>query len=131
MKALKIFRMYLAGLDLTVSNLYPKCEYPVSRGTAHLGDLVHWNHSETWRTGLEDKLHALIGVRDLTVSLNSEEFRECVGHKLNDNIVMPTSAFLVSFFFFVITIELIKGTIVEHRLPNYCQHNNNSQGNRL
>lgn len=91
------FRMYLAGLDLTLSNLYPKCEYPVSRGTAHLGDLVHWNHSETWRTGLEDKLHALIGVKDLTISLNSEEFREYIGHKLNDNVVMPASFYLVSF----------------------------------
>ncbi|KAJ8967373.1 hypothetical protein NQ314_002933 [Rhamnusium bicolor] len=89
-------KLYLAGLDLTLSNLYPKFEYPVSRGTAHLGDLVHWNHSEVWRSGLEDKLHPLFGVRDITVTLNSDEFRDCVNHQLNDNIVMPTSFYLVS-----------------------------------
>ncbi|XP_018570431.1 fatty acid synthase-like [Anoplophora glabripennis] len=105
-------KMYLAGLDLNVSNLYPKCEYPVSRGTAHLGDLVHWNHSETWRTGLEDKLHALIGVRDLTVSLNSEEFRECVGHKLNDNVVMPTSFFLSIVYQIIANITTARKEIV-------------------
>ncbi|KAJ8922067.1 hypothetical protein NQ315_008708 [Exocentrus adspersus] len=87
-------KMYLAGMDLTLSNIYPKHEYPVSRGTAHLGDLVHWNHTETWKTGVEDRLQGLIGVRDLTVTLSSEEFRECVGHKLNGNVVMPMSVYL-------------------------------------
>ncbi|KAJ8980787.1 hypothetical protein NQ317_004788 [Molorchus minor] len=87
-------KLYIAGLELQLVNLYPKHEYPVSRGTPALGDLVHWNHSETWRTGLEDKLHTLFGVRDVLITLNSEEFRDCVGHQLNDNIVLPVSYLL-------------------------------------
>ncbi|XP_060524806.1 fatty acid synthase-like [Cylas formicarius] len=87
-------KMYLSGLDLNVSNIYPKIEYPVGRGTPSLAPFSHWNHSELWRTGLEDKLHSLLSVIDLQVTLNSEEFRECVGHQLDDTILLPSSFYL-------------------------------------
>lgn len=88
--------MYLAGMDLSIGNLYPRLEYPVGRGTRSLAPLAHWNHSEVWRTGLEDKLHSLFSITDIQVTLNSEEFRECVGHQLDDNIILPVSFYLVS-----------------------------------
>lgn len=88
-------RVYLAGLDLNVSVLFPPIEYPVSRGTAGLAELVHWEHSETWRTGLEDKMNNLVSVKDIQVTLNSEEFRDLVGHQLDDRIIIPTSSYLV------------------------------------
>lgn len=89
------FRLYLAGLDLNIANLYSPIEYPVSRGTYGLADLVHWEHSETWRTGLEDKLNYLVSVKDIQVTLNSEEFRDCVGHSLDERIILPVSSYLV------------------------------------
>lgn len=67
----------------------------MSRGTYGLADLVHWEHSETWRTGLEDKLNYLVSVKDIQVTLNSEEFRDCVGHNLDERIILPTSSYLV------------------------------------
>ncbi|KAL1508883.1 hypothetical protein ABEB36_003705 [Hypothenemus hampei] len=87
-------KMYLAGMDLSVGNIYPRIEYPVGRGTRSLAPLAHWNHSEVWRTGLEAKLHSLFSVNDMQVTLNSEEFRECVGHQLDDNIILPASFYL-------------------------------------
>ncbi|CAH0563662.1 unnamed protein product [Brassicogethes aeneus] len=87
-------KLYLAGLDFQISELYPKIEFPVSKGTANLAELVHWNHSEAWRTGLEDKLQNLFGVRDIQVTLNSEEFRDCVGHQLDDKIILPCGFYL-------------------------------------
>lgn len=89
------FRMYLAGMDLSIANIYPRIQYPVGRGTHSLASLVHWNHTEMWRTGLEDKLHSLFSIIDLQVTLNSEEFRECVGHQLDDDIILPCSFYLV------------------------------------
>ncbi|KAK9878926.1 hypothetical protein WA026_003749 [Henosepilachna vigintioctopunctata] len=88
-------KLYLAGLDMTIQNLYPKIEFPVSRGTPSLANLAHWEHSETWRTGLEDKINSLLyGVRNIDVSLNNEEFREFVGHQLDDEVILPSSAYL-------------------------------------
>ncbi|XP_044760998.1 fatty acid synthase-like [Coccinella septempunctata] len=88
-------KLYLAGLDLNIQQLYPKIDYPVSRGTPSLSNLSHWEHSETWRTGLEDKINSLLyGVRNIDVSLNTEEFREFVGHQLDDEVILPSSAYL-------------------------------------
>lgn len=100
MNAFKLifFRMYLAGMDLSIGNIYPRIEYPVGRGTPSIAPLAHWNHSESWRTGLEDKLHSLFSIIDMQVTLNSEEFRECVGHQLDDNIILPSSFYLVNIF---------------------------------
>lgn len=88
--------MYLAGMEFSVSNLYPHYEYPVGRGTSTLGDLVHWNHNDTWRTGLEGKqFHNLPGYKEIEVTLNSDEFRDNVGHQFNDKIIVPLGYYLV------------------------------------
>lgn len=92
---LYLSRLYLAGLDLNLPALFPPVEYPVSRGTPALADLVHWEHSETWRTGLEDKLNYLVSVKDIQVTLNSEEYRDSVGHQLDERIILPVSSYLV------------------------------------
>lgn len=45
---------------------------------------------------MEDKMQNLFGVRDIQVTLNSEEFRDCVGHQLDDKIILPSSFYLVN-----------------------------------
>lgn len=97
-KKLKIFscRMYLAGIDLDPSFIYPPIEYPVSRSTKSLAPLVRWEHGEAWRTGLEEKVNFFVSVRDVNISLSSPEYRDCVGHQLDDKIIMPISTILVS-----------------------------------
>ncbi|KAF2906137.1 hypothetical protein ILUMI_00041, partial [Ignelater luminosus] len=87
-------KLYLSGLDLDISVLYPKIEYPVGRGTKSLGSLVHWEHSERWRSSSEDKFTYLASVRNLDISLKDEEYRELVGHRLQNIVVIPTSAYL-------------------------------------
>ncbi|CAG9823792.1 unnamed protein product [Phaedon cochleariae] len=90
-------KLYLAGMDMQISNIYPKIEYPVSRNTPGLGDLVHWNHADIWTKG-EDTSKSGYGIKDELISLNNEEFREFVGNHLNDNVVLPISYYLESLF---------------------------------
>ncbi|XP_030762053.1 fatty acid synthase-like [Sitophilus oryzae] len=87
-------KMYLNGMDIEVSNIYPKKDYPVGRGTHSLAPICHWSHIETWRTGFEDTLYSSSTRSDIEVTLNSEEFRECVGHQMNNNIILPSSFYL-------------------------------------
>lgn len=82
---------------MDVSPLFPEVEYPVSKGTRSLSTLVHWEHGEVWRTGLEEKMKSLFGVRDMQVTLNSEEFRDCVGHQLDDKVILPSTSYLVHY----------------------------------
>ncbi|CAH2007391.1 unnamed protein product [Acanthoscelides obtectus] len=99
-------KMYLTGMNFEIDNLYPKIEYPVSRGTPTLSDLAQWNHTELWRTA-ETSHHAQHGVRDSDVSLNDEEFRVIVGHQLYDTVILPTSYYLN--FVFQIFDQLVAG----------------------
>ncbi|KAK3922271.1 Fatty acid synthase, partial [Frankliniella fusca] len=46
-----IGKLYLAGLNPQIQNLYDPVEFPVSRGTAPLSPLAEWDHTETWYTG--------------------------------------------------------------------------------
>ncbi|XP_050421854.1 fatty acid synthase-like [Adelges cooleyi] len=43
-----IGRLFNAGLQPKLENLYPAIDYPVSRGTPSLQPLVEWDHSNDW-----------------------------------------------------------------------------------
>lgn len=87
--------MYVAGIDLNPSLIFPKIEFPVSRGTSSLAPLVRWEHGEVWRTGLEDKFTYYVCVRDIHITINDPDFQSCTNHQLNDLYVMPINKILV------------------------------------
>nr|CAH7755304.1 unnamed protein product [Callosobruchus chinensis] len=99
-------KLYLTGMNFEIANLYPKIDYPVSRGTPTLSDLAQWNHTELWRSA-ETSHHAQHGVRDIEISLNDEEFRSIVGHQLHDTVTLPISYYLN--FVFQIFDQLVAG----------------------
>lgn len=86
-------KLYLSGVDMNLSNIYPKIEYPVSRNTPSGSDLVHWNHADNWNRA-EDSQKSKNGVRNVDVTLSSSEFVECEGHKIYGRAVLPISEFL-------------------------------------
>lgn len=45
---LLIIRMYIAGCQPDVNALFPKIDYPVSRGTPSTATLATWDHSDSW-----------------------------------------------------------------------------------
>lgn len=38
--------MFLSGLTLPIERIYPKVEFPVSRGTPMISPLIRWDHTE-------------------------------------------------------------------------------------
>ncbi|XP_072398837.1 fatty acid synthase-like [Diabrotica undecimpunctata] len=85
-------KIYLAGVDMNLANIYPKIEYPVSRNTETLADLIHWNRSDNWSRDSLQKSKS--GVRNFNLTLTAPEFSECMGHKLNGRYVLPISTLL-------------------------------------
>jgi hypothetical protein len=43
-----VFRLYNAGVQMNLSNLYPKVSFPVPRGTQMINSMVKWDHSAEW-----------------------------------------------------------------------------------
>ncbi|KAB0802399.1 hypothetical protein PPYR_04585 [Photinus pyralis] len=97
-----IGKMYLAGIDTYLPAIYPTVKYPVSKGVKSLTPLVHWEHGEKWRAGLEDKLNYMASVRDLTISLSNDEYRYLNAHQLNKTTIIPTSTYL-AFLYDILT----------------------------
>ena len=41
-------KLYNIGLDIKISNIFPKVSYPVSNGTPSISSLIKWDHSDDW-----------------------------------------------------------------------------------
>ena len=53
-----IGRLYTLGINPDIENLYPKVEFPVSRGTQSLGSLIKWDHKPLMKS--ENSLNIII-----------------------------------------------------------------------
>uniref|UniRef100_A0A6P7GNP1 Fatty acid synthase n=1 Tax=Diabrotica virgifera virgifera TaxID=50390 RepID=A0A6P7GNP1_DIAVI len=90
-----IGKLYLAGGQPNLKNLYTDVTFPVSRGTKMLSPLVKWDHSVTWFSGLYK--HKDYFGKSVTVSLLDEEYAYLEGHQIDGRILMPATGYFVSF----------------------------------
>lgn len=87
--------MYVNGLDIPVSRLYPQVEYPVSRGTPLISHLVRWDHSEDWFvTKFEMQKSSKSGERRVKIKLSDQDFSYIAGHVIDGRVLFPATAYL-------------------------------------
>ncbi|XP_072763295.1 fatty acid synthase-like [Anoplolepis gracilipes] len=91
-----IGKLYNAGLQPQIANLYPQVKFPVSPGTPMISHLIRWDHSKEWYT------YRYVGqrkldVREVIVSVNllEEEFMYMTGHVINGKTVLPATGYLL------------------------------------
>ena len=84
---------------MNLALIYPNIKFPVSRGTASLAPLVHWEHSESWHTGIGVIKNYQPGELEMQVTLNRKEFRDLNDYKLDQKIIFPPAAYLVYIYF--------------------------------
>lgn len=73
------------GCTFPIERLYPKVEFPVSRGTPMIAPLMRWNHTEDWFVmKFEVKRAGNSGERKVKVSL--DEYSYISGHVIDGKI---------------------------------------------
>lgn len=89
-----IGKLFNAGLQLKLENLYPPISYPVSRGTPSLQPLVEWEHTDDWTvvSFLEDEVKTSGEVK-LEVDVEKESWK---GNYIDGVEVIPFASYLVS-----------------------------------
>ncbi|EFN74824.1 Fatty acid synthase [Camponotus floridanus] len=90
-----IGKLYNAGLQLQIANLYPEVMFPVSRNTPMISHLIRWDHSEDWyayRYFAQRKLY--IGEAIVTINLLDDEFTYMTGHVVNRKNLLPATGYL-------------------------------------
>lgn len=78
-----------------VANLYPKIEFPVSRGTPCISSLIRWDHSEDWFvTKYENMKTKSSGERMFAINLASDNEEFMSGHVIDGKILVPATCYL-------------------------------------
>jgi fatty acid synthase len=65
---------------MSIHNLYPKVEFPVSRGTPMISPLVKWDHSESLKAFKMDELD--YNELRLPIMMRDPNFEFLAGHKI-------------------------------------------------
>lgn len=76
--------MFLNGLTLPIERLYPKIDFPVSRGTPMIAPLIKWDHTEDWfvmKFSVQKGGHS--GERKVALSLDEDAYIS--GHIIDGN----------------------------------------------
>lgn len=105
-----ICRLYLAGIPLQIPNLYkkditeiykPEC---CPKNTPSLAPIVRWNHTETWRTGVDEFKDNSNSECTYMIDITSESFHDLNGHRIyktgddaigEGSITVPITTYLV------------------------------------
>ncbi|EFN74408.1 Fatty acid synthase, partial [Camponotus floridanus] len=92
-----IGKLYNAGLQLQIANLYSEIKFPVSRNTLIISYLIRWDYSEDWYVYHyfgQRKLH--IEEVIVTINLLDKEFIYIymIGHVINRENLLPATGYL-------------------------------------
>ncbi|TGZ44723.1 hypothetical protein DBV15_11980 [Temnothorax longispinosus] len=90
-----IGKLYNAGLQPQIANLYPTVEFPVSRGTPMISPLIRWDHSENFLL-VQFRTNKMTDKKENVVSISTidEEFVYLTGHVVNEKNLFPATGYL-------------------------------------
>ncbi|XP_050353260.1 fatty acid synthase-like [Nymphalis io] len=89
-------RLYEAGLNPHLANIYPTVKFPVSQGTPMLSHLVEWQHNEQWYVTTytaQEKVKSC--ERTVVMTLSDEQSEFLFGHVIDGRNLYPATGYLV------------------------------------
>ncbi|XP_065083523.1 fatty acid synthase-like [Ochlerotatus camptorhynchus] len=91
----KIGHLHLASQNLDIARLYPKVQFPVSRGTPMISPLIRWDHREdafvvkyNWEQTNKSRAYTI------NISLNNQDFKYIEGHNIDGRVLFPATGYL-------------------------------------
>ncbi|CAH2098689.1 unnamed protein product [Euphydryas editha] len=89
-------KLYEAGLNPQLANIYPTVEFPVSQATPMLAHLVEWEHNENWFTSTYKMINKISSEeRAVRISVTDEENVFLLGHVIDGRQLFPATGYLV------------------------------------
>ncbi|KAG5872018.1 hypothetical protein JTB14_036444 [Gonioctena quinquepunctata] len=87
-----IGRIFLAGGQPNLRNLYRDVSFPVSRGTKMLAPLVKWDHSQSWSYPIwksKDDSGKIV-----SINLSDQKYSHFNGYIVDRKVLMPASGYV-------------------------------------
>lgn len=91
---LYLFRLYNNGINADIRKLYPKVDFPVSRGTRGISSNIRWNHSEDWFVPDFTISSSRSGGNSIRISLKDEKFEFLKDYVVDGRILIPASLYI-------------------------------------
>ncbi|CAK1541813.1 unnamed protein product [Leptosia nina] len=89
-------KLYEAGLNPKLAEIYPQVQFPVSLGTPMISHLVEWEHSEDWYvTSYKAQEKMKSGERTVKMSIADEDSEFMAGHVVDGRNLYPATGYLV------------------------------------
>ncbi|KAG7203862.1 hypothetical protein KM043_017916 [Ampulex compressa] len=89
-------KLYTAGVELQLVNLYPKVEYPVSRQTPMISPIIRWEHTEDWYVPYYNKQGKYAsGEREVFLFSSSDITAYMTGHVIDGRNLVPATGYLM------------------------------------
>ncbi|XP_035227546.1 LOW QUALITY PROTEIN: fatty acid synthase-like [Stegodyphus dumicola] len=91
-----IGRLFAAGLNPEIENLYPKVQLPVPKGTPNISSLIKWDHSESWTVAKWDKsTNQSQMIVEVNVGPTDSPDHYLLGHCIDGRYLYPATGYLV------------------------------------
>ncbi|XP_070515445.1 fatty acid synthase-like isoform X3 [Cardiocondyla obscurior] len=90
-----IGKLYNVGLQPQIANLYPKIQFPVSRGTPMISHLIRWDHSKNvFVLRHSGRMKITSRERTMEIDANDDEFMYLLNHVVNNKNLFPAMGYL-------------------------------------
>ena len=92
-----IAKLYELGLNPNIENLYPKVEWPVSRGTQSISSLMCWDHKKSHFVRKYPDFHFRYSANDMNETIDlSRRFNTFLpDHCIDGNLIFPATGYLM------------------------------------
>lgn len=88
-------KLYEKGCNPDLEKLYPKVQYPVSRGTPMISPLIKWDHSRDWYIlSFRAKDQPKNYEREVGVSVREKDWSFVTGHTIDGRVLFPATGYL-------------------------------------
>ncbi|KAF5278958.1 hypothetical protein FQA39_LY05636 [Lamprigera yunnana] len=89
-----IGKIYNAGVQPKIANLYHQVLYPVGRGTPMINSLVEWDHSMEWAVADFSGKGSRSGELIVNIDVSKENDAYLSGHAIDGRVLFPATGYL-------------------------------------
>ncbi|XP_044270431.1 fatty acid synthase [Tribolium madens] len=89
-----IGRIYNAGAQPKVGNLYHPVSFPVGKGTPMIASMIQWDHSTEWAVANFCDKGSRSGELVVDVDLSKEDDQYLSGHAIDGRVLFPATGYL-------------------------------------
>lgn len=86
--------MYINGINVKISTIYPEFEYPVYRDCPSIGHLIDWIHDYSYDYRMIPEALRASNHSAFTIDLIDPEYTKISDHSIADKILFPATGFI-------------------------------------